>query len=109
MITQNNLNNRSLIFDVKLYDSDSYDFKLVDSETNKDIKIQRNFEYYDVEITNPVSLFDVKLNFSEYYDFEIVTGNVNYLTEGILKYLGNEIMTEGDDFIITEDDVYIIY
>lgn len=79
MITQNNLNNGLVTIDVKLYDSDSYDFKLVNPETNNDVKIQQNLEYYDVEISKNVSLFDVKLNISEYYDFEIVRCNFNYL------------------------------
>ena len=104
----NNLNDNSLIFDVILCKSYCYDFTLVVPEITIETKKTYKSQSYDIELVKEIP-FDLKLELSEYHDFELVTDFGNYFSEEILTDFGNEILTELGEFIMTEDDVYIIY
>lgn len=108
MDTLNNLNYNSIVFDVILYKSDCYDIELVEPEITIGLKNSYEINYYDIDIVKTIP-YDLKLVTSDYYDFELVTDFTNYFNEEILTDLGNEILTEYSEFLMTEDDSYIIY
>jgi len=104
-----NTQQNSIIFDVIIDYSDYYDFTLELPEIIYDVITVNRVNYFDYEIVYSKAEIDVVLEKSECFDFEIDDSKYNYFSEEDLLYLGSEIMTEDDDFIMTEDDVYLIY
>lgn len=109
MNSSNNLSNNHIIFDVILSNTEFYDYQIDNTEVEPYIKNSYKFEYYDIEVVNLTSKFDIKLDTSEYNDIEVVMDKVNYFPEEITILVGNQILTEDGEYLLTEDGFELLY
>lgn len=109
MNSSNNLSNNRIIFDVILSNTELYDYQLDKSELESRIRNSYIFEYYDIEVVSLTSKFDIKLDTSEYNDIEMVVDTVNYFPDEIIIVIGNQILTEEGEVLLTEDGFELLF
>ena len=109
MNSSDNLTKNRIIFDVILSNTELYDYQLDNSESETDIRNSYKFQYYDVEVVNLTSKFDIKLDMSEYNDIEVVSDTVNHFPEEITIIVGNQLLTEDGEVLLTEDGFELSY
>ena len=100
MNSSNNLSKNHIIFDVILSNTELYDYKIDMSEDESYVRNSHNFKYH---------YFDVKLDTSEYNDIEVVMDMVNYFPGEITILVGNQLLTEDDVVLLTEDGFDLSY
>jgi hypothetical protein len=109
MNSSSNLSYYNPIFDVILSNTESYDYKIEMSDDIFDIKISREFKYYDIKVIELTSKFDIKLDTTEYNDIEIVIDKINYSPDELTILVGNNILTEDNEILMTEDGFELLY
>ena len=96
--------------DVRIDNSEMYDYDLVESIICKLESVLDYSELHDYEIVeNVIGRVDVKLDSSEFYDYFLGDNSIDYIYREVEIIVGTYLVTEDVYLFRTHDNYYIKY
>jgi hypothetical protein len=96
--------------DVRIDNSEMYDYDLVETIICKLESVLDYSELYDYEIIeNSIGRIDAKLDSSEFYDYFLGDNTIDYIYRETNVVVGTYLVTEDDYLFKTHDNYYIKY